>query len=872
MNSFATILQPAARKGPRPYHSQLGIAYEEWTDSRGTIGIAASDFLCIDLSTLASILGLSESLTGVTFLAFGNGSPDVFSTFAAMRSNSGSLAIGELIGAASFITSVVAGSMALVRPFKVARRSFVRDVGYFIVAVSFSMVLLADGHLHAWESAAMVGLYVFYVVMVVGWHWFLVRRRRKYERDLAARTHFHIPDNQELEVGPPVEDDDPGVASESRSLLLGASTDDFDVLERADGMAAWKQDEEEDDETRNRYLAEIRDNMHVRRPPNHSRRNTMNPIRPSLVGALEFQSVLHSLEKARSTSHKPTISLSSYSDDGNNNQPFDTRSIASHPRASRPATDDRLTPSSAASRTRAVSANDAERLKLDTTLLGMRSEQAPRLTVSRPSNEGGKGLALPRIDTDVMLTASPSSSEFPSANLSPVAPQTPNLLAPPGSFNSPNYNTGTTHGRSPAAVSPKGTWNSMQTGPESPAVPFPSYVDEPSGPSSRPPSSRLPNPASLPSEALLFMTVLMILIMTKRHSGILSSGSGHTLYSHLLIRSAARSFPRWQAGMVEPQNSESAEPDPIPSVVIEQPDDEGHNAPPGRKHSPHWDSELPALVPEVSDDSCLPAKDWNRWLVGIQLFTGPFFFVLIAWTAVDEDNDPLNLLLPSLLSLLFSLVCLSFLIISTRHRPWHQRRNLDHDSQTSERPIRFLSTSWRSFLSLLGFLVAISWIATIATEVVSVLKTIGVILNISDSLLGLTVFAVGNSLGDLVADITVARLGYPVMALSACFGGPMLNILLGIGLGGLYMSLNGGKGRGRDEMLSGLAVSAERAAYKITISKVLVISGATLLMVLVGLLIVVPLNHWKMDRTIGYGLIVVWCLSTVGNVIAELTS
>jgi Ca2+/Na+ antiporter len=133
-----------------------------------TIGIAASDFLCIDLSTLASILGLSESLTGVTFLAFGNGSPDVFSTFAAMRSNSGSLAIGELIGAATFITSVVAGSMALVRPFKVARRSFVRDVGYFVIAVSFSMILVADGRLHAWEAAAMVALYVFYVILFGG--------------------------------------------------------------------------------------------------------------------------------------------------------------------------------------------------------------------------------------------------------------------------------------------------------------------------------------------------------------------------------------------------------------------------------------------------------------------------------------------------------------------------------------------------------------------------------------------------------------------------------------------------------------------------------------------------------------------------------
>lgn len=863
----------------------------------------------------------------MTFLAFGNGSPDVFSTFAAMRSNSGSLAIGELIGAASFITSVVAGSMALVRPFKVARRSFVRDVGYFVVAVSFSMVLLADGRLHVWESATMVGLYVFYVVMVVSWHWYLVRRRRKYERDLAARTHFHIPDNQELEVEQPMEDDDPGVASESRSLIHGASTDDFDLLERAEGMPAWKQEDEEDDETRNRYLAEIRDNMHVYRPPNRSRRNTMNPIRPSLVGALEFQSVLRSLEKSRNTRHRPTISLGSYSDDGNNHQAFDTRSIASHPRASRPIVpDDLLSPSSAASRARAVSANDAEGLKLDTTVLERQADQAPRLTVRRPSNEGA---GLPRIDTNVMLTASPSSSGYPSANTSPVgtAPQTPNLLAPPGAFRSPNYETEANHGGSSNAVSPRGTMNSVQSGGESPALPFPSYVDEPLAPSSRPPSSRLPNPGTPPSEALLV------------HDGIDDIDHDNTVFRnpfkrlwpysilpppHHIGRTLFPTLAGWKSKgfigrfvgivaapsvflltitvpVVEPQGPESVDPDPIPAVVIDQPDDENNNAPRvrlpadspsitpqgfeqehasqlslphphrGEDTRPRWDSELPALTVDVQPDSS-PAKDWNRWLVSIQLFTGPFFFVLIAWTTIDEDRDPINLLLPSLVSLLFSFTCLSFLIISTRRRPWHHQRHIDQGQQSMDLPPLSLSTTWRSFLSLLGFLVAISWIATIATEVVAVLKTIGVILDISDSLLGLTIFAVGNSLGDLVADITVARLGYPVMALSACFGGPMLNILLGIGLGGLYMSLNGGKVPRGDEMVRGLAVSAERAAYEIAISKVLVISGATLLLVLVGLLIVVPLNNWRMDRTIGWGLIVVWCLSTLGNVIAELTS
>lgn len=69
------------------------------------IGISASDFFCPNLATIAAYLGLNESTAGVTFLAFGNGSPDVFSTFSALKGGTFSLAIGELIGAASFSES-----------------------------------------------------------------------------------------------------------------------------------------------------------------------------------------------------------------------------------------------------------------------------------------------------------------------------------------------------------------------------------------------------------------------------------------------------------------------------------------------------------------------------------------------------------------------------------------------------------------------------------------------------------------------------------------------------------------------------------------------------------------------------------------------
>jgi len=154
----------------------------------------------------------------------------------------------------------------------------------------------------------------------------------------------------------------------------------------------------------------------------------------------------------------------------------------------------------------------------------------------------------------------------------------------------------------------------------------------------------------------------------------------------------------------------------------------------------------------------------------------------------------------------------------------------------------------------------------IANEVVGVLKAFGVILGMSDAILGLTIFAVGNSCGDLVADITVAKLGYPVMALSACFGGPMLNILLGIGIGGLYMTVSKATHKHNKHPQRPIKYKP----YEIEVSTTLMISGITLLVTLIGLLIVVPLNGWKMDRKIGLGLILLWSLSTVGNVIVEV--
>lgn len=154
------------------------------------LGISASDFFSPNLASIAQMLDLDENVAGVTFLAFGNGSPDLFSTFSAMRAGSGSLAVGELLGAATFIVSCVVGSMCIIKPFHVHRAPFLRDVGFFTLAVGMVLLILIDGEIRALESGLLVVIYAIYVIIVVVGTWWENRRERIRQREALIRNEY----------------------------------------------------------------------------------------------------------------------------------------------------------------------------------------------------------------------------------------------------------------------------------------------------------------------------------------------------------------------------------------------------------------------------------------------------------------------------------------------------------------------------------------------------------------------------------------------------------------------------------------------------------------------------------------------------------
>lgn len=101
----------------------------------------------------------------------------------------------------------------------------------------------------------------------------------------------------------------------------------------------------------------------------------------------------------------------------------------------------------------------------------------------------------------------------------------------------------------------------------------------------------------------------------------------------------------------------------------------------------------------------------------------------------------------------------------------------------------------RAAAAAAGFAAAALWVDAVASELVALLRLIGVVAQIPPAVLGGTLLAWGNSVGDLATNVAVARRGLPNMALTACYAGPLTNLLVGLGAG-LVRGGGGGGGSG----------------------------------------------------------------------------
>jgi sodium/potassium/calcium exchanger 6 len=91
-------------------------------------------------------------------------------------------------GAGVFVTTVVAGTIGLVKPFNSIQRPLLRDIIFFLIASFAAYVAMYDGKIYLVESLGFIIMYAVYLIVVIGGYF--INRKMKDRRALlqAAQT------------------------------------------------------------------------------------------------------------------------------------------------------------------------------------------------------------------------------------------------------------------------------------------------------------------------------------------------------------------------------------------------------------------------------------------------------------------------------------------------------------------------------------------------------------------------------------------------------------------------------------------------------------------------------------------------------------
>lgn len=181
------------------------------------LATTADHFFVPALTVMSRLLNLSPSVAGMTFLAFGNGAPDIFSALAALAADDVPLLLGAIIGAGVCIMGLVAGTTIAVSTGKLNKSGFWRDILAYAVSLGTVFWTFHNGRVNAYEAGSLLVLYVAYVAAVVVVIQIKRCRKSRAERDAArARGVSVATHRRELRRG----------ESLRAALLLSDGTDD----------------------------------------------------------------------------------------------------------------------------------------------------------------------------------------------------------------------------------------------------------------------------------------------------------------------------------------------------------------------------------------------------------------------------------------------------------------------------------------------------------------------------------------------------------------------------------------------------------------------------------------------------------------------
>ena len=110
----------------------------------GMLGLwIGADLLVSGASNLAQLIGISETVVGLTVVAAGTGAPELFASIVALRKGSTGIALGNMVGSNIFNTIAIIGAASVVAPLPLNISALSVDL-IVMAAMTGSLVLLGS--------------------------------------------------------------------------------------------------------------------------------------------------------------------------------------------------------------------------------------------------------------------------------------------------------------------------------------------------------------------------------------------------------------------------------------------------------------------------------------------------------------------------------------------------------------------------------------------------------------------------------------------------------------------------------------------------------------------------------------------------------